>query len=112
MSDPQAAKAAVVDDEPKTPMWLPALGAALFAFVGLWWAVTPSSAPPADADQAASASAAATPPPPAPTPTPPPPQPVRPAQPVAPVVSAIPMPSNQGKGAPGGGQRQRPGAAH
>jgi len=27
--------------EPQTPMWLPAVGAALFITVGLWWAVTP-----------------------------------------------------------------------
>lgn len=33
-------------DEPKSPMWLPALGAALFITVGLWWAVTPSPPPP------------------------------------------------------------------
>ena len=42
------------DDEPKTPMWLPALGAALFVSVALWWAVTPSAAPIAP-DDAASA---------------------------------------------------------
>jgi Spy/CpxP family protein refolding chaperone len=46
------------DDEPKTPMWLPALGAALFVGVALWWAVTPS-APPIVADAAASAVASA-----------------------------------------------------
>jgi len=26
--------------EPKTPMWLPALGAALFLLAGIWWAWT------------------------------------------------------------------------
>src|SRR5580692_6564204 len=31
------------DDEPRSPMWLPALGATLFLGLGLWWAVTPSS---------------------------------------------------------------------
>ncbi len=58
------------DDEPKTPMWLPALGAALFVSVALWWAVTPS-APPIAPDDAASASAAVAAPPPPPA-TPPP----------------------------------------
>jgi hypothetical protein len=48
------------DDEPKSPMWLPALGAALFIGVALWWAVTPS-APPIVADVAASATASAAP---------------------------------------------------
>ena len=44
-------------DEPKSPMWLPALGAALFIAVGLWWAVTPSPPPPPpdEAEPAASA---------------------------------------------------------
>ena len=58
MSDPHAAKPVAVDDEPKTPMWLPALGAALFTSIGLWWAVTPADPPPAAVDQAVSASAA------------------------------------------------------
>lgn len=26
--------------EPKTPMWLPALGATLFLIAGIWWAWT------------------------------------------------------------------------
>jgi|GEM_PF-1912792 len=64
MSDPHVPASAPGDDEPKTPMWLPALGAALFIALGLWWAVTPS-APSAAAAAAASASAAAAPPPPA-----------------------------------------------
>jgi hypothetical protein len=35
--------------EPKTPNWLPALGAALFFLVFVWWLATPSKgAPPAD----------------------------------------------------------------
>jgi hypothetical protein len=55
MSDSHAAP---LEQEPQTPMWLPALGAALFVAVGLWWAVTPS-APPISADTAASASAPA-----------------------------------------------------
>ena len=29
--------------EPKTPMWLTALGALLFALVGVYWIATPSS---------------------------------------------------------------------
>jgi hypothetical protein len=34
--------------EPKTPMWLPALGAVLFLTVGLIWGLTPSSKDKAD----------------------------------------------------------------
>lgn len=57
MTDPHAAQ---VDDEPRTPMWLPALGAAIFVGAALWWAVTPSSAaPPAEGAASASGSAAA-----------------------------------------------------
>jgi hypothetical protein len=59
------------DDEPKTPMWLPALGAALFVGAALWWAVTPSALPIAPADDAPSASASVAAAPPA---APPPPQ--------------------------------------
>jgi hypothetical protein len=79
MSDPHASSsahaAAPADDEPQTPMWLPALGAALFVSVALWWAVTPSAPSPDAAAAAASASAAASAvavptPPPAPTPQP------------------------------------------
>ncbi|HQY63323.1 MAG: hypothetical protein IPQ09_16430 [Myxococcales bacterium] len=37
------------EEEPKTPMWLPALGAALFLLGGMWWAWSSSpSATPAD----------------------------------------------------------------
>ncbi|MGD0673992.1 MAG: hypothetical protein ABSC94_01150 [Polyangiaceae bacterium] len=35
---------AAPDDEPQTPMWLPALGAALFAVLGLVWVMLPSTA--------------------------------------------------------------------
>ena len=100
MSDPHAAKPVAQDDEPKTPMWLPALGAAIFLSVGLWWAVTPADVPPADANQApsASASVAAAPAPPPPAPTPPPPAPA--PRPAVSVVTAPPPPS----GAP---QRKR-----
>jgi hypothetical protein len=52
-------------DEPKSPLWLPVLGGALFLAVGLWWAVTPSAPEMvADADAAPTASAVAAPPPP------------------------------------------------
>ncbi len=44
-------------DEPKTPMWLPALGAALFLIVGIWFATRPTEAPKADAAPVPSASA-------------------------------------------------------
>jgi len=77
------------DDEPKSPMWLPALGAALFVAVALWWAVTPSAQPIApDAAPGASASvavAAAAPPLPA--------QAAQPGQGAIPMGSARPSPS-------------------
>ncbi|HEY2515739.1 MAG TPA: hypothetical protein VGI39_32945 [Polyangiaceae bacterium] len=40
--------------EPKTPMWLPALGAFLFFAVGVWWL---ASSPAAGADESAAAPA-------------------------------------------------------
>ncbi len=107
--------------EPKTPMWLPALGAALFVGVALWWAVTPSSLPIAPDDTAASASASA-----APAPTAPALLPAQavPAQAAAPMGSGRPMPSggvhvspaveerlrkmHEGLLAPGGGSPRRP----
>jgi hypothetical protein len=104
MSDPHAAKAAVLDDEPKTPMWLPALGAALFVTVGLWWAVTPSTPPVSDDGQAPSESASAAAAAPSLRPTPPPIQTQAPIQipppapsPVAPAGNAPPNPSNAAK---------------
>jgi hypothetical protein len=33
-------------DEPKTPMWLPAIGAALFLVFGIWWATRVEDKPP------------------------------------------------------------------
>jgi hypothetical protein len=42
-------------EEPKTPMWLPAVGAALFLVVGVWWAARPSPPPPPDAGEKAPA---------------------------------------------------------
>jgi hypothetical protein len=58
MSDTHASASAPAEDEPKTPMWLPGLGAALFVSVGLWWAVTPGAPPPVTDQPAATASAA------------------------------------------------------
>jgi hypothetical protein len=46
--------------EPQTPMWLPAVGVALFVTVALWWAVTPKApvpAPPTDAPVATASAA-------------------------------------------------------
>ncbi len=40
--------------EPKTPNWLPALGAALFLLVFVWWLATPAPAPAAGASPDAS----------------------------------------------------------
>jgi hypothetical protein len=45
--------------EPKTPMWLPALGAVLFLLVGLLWGLWPSPAKPADAAAPPAASSGA-----------------------------------------------------
>jgi hypothetical protein len=47
--------------EPQTPMWLPALGIALFLLAGIWWATrpVPQAAPPAPAAAASSAAPAA-----------------------------------------------------
>lgn len=48
--------------EPKTPMWLPALGAFLFLSVGLYWGLMPSKDAPAKANPtSATASAEAAP---------------------------------------------------
>ena len=44
--------------EPKTPMWLPALGAVLFLIVGLIWGLTPDPANGAGADTKADPPAA------------------------------------------------------
>src|ERR1700734_2382132 len=66
--------AAPLEDEPQTPMWLPALGAALFVGAGLWWAVTPAAVP-LVAEPAPSASA-----------------PVAPSATAGPAASAAPLP--------------------
>lgn len=48
------------DDEPKTPMWLPALGAVLFLLGGIWWSWSATTAsPPGDASGAGGKPAAA-----------------------------------------------------
>lgn len=49
---------APLPEEPKTPMWLPALGAALFLIVGIWWATRPAPTPPAPANSSAASAAA------------------------------------------------------
>jgi hypothetical protein len=49
MTDPHSDPPSSTDDEPETPVWLPALGFALFIVGGLAWAVTPpiqSATPP------------------------------------------------------------------
>jgi hypothetical protein len=46
-------------DEPKSPLWLPALGAALFLLAGIWWLAWNPEEPKPTAAEAASASAAA-----------------------------------------------------
>ena len=44
--------------EPKTPMWLPALGATLFLMAGVWWAYTSSSQHETETEQAKPAASA------------------------------------------------------
>jgi hypothetical protein len=46
-------------EEPRSPMWLPYLGAALFGLAVVWWLSTPSQAEEDRAAAAASASASA-----------------------------------------------------
>jgi hypothetical protein len=45
--------------EPKTPMWLPAVGAVLFLTVGILWGLSPSPAPEAASPAGAASGAAA-----------------------------------------------------
>ena len=60
MSDPHAA---VPEEEPQSPPWLPALGLALFVAAGIAWSLCsgPGDRPAAAGSEAASASAAAAP---------------------------------------------------
>jgi hypothetical protein len=96
MSDPHAAP---LDDEPRSPMWLPALGAALFVGVALWWAVTPSAAAPAP-EASPGASVAVNPTPPA---SAPPARPTMPGQPgTQPGTGAPQMRAPAGAAAPAG----------
>lgn len=44
-------------DEPKTPMWLPALGGALFLALGIWWISRPADPPPDSASEPTTAAA-------------------------------------------------------
>jgi hypothetical protein len=80
------------EEEPKTPMWLTAVGAALFVGVAAWWAVTPSApSTPVETAPSASAPAAAA----APNPQAqavPPAQPLQQAAPPA-LPARIPLPS-------------------
>ena len=47
-------------DDPSSPLWLPALGAALFLLAGIWWLAFGNDEPkPAPVDQAASAAPSA-----------------------------------------------------
>jgi hypothetical protein len=63
-------------DEPKSPLWLPAVGGALFLAVGLWWAVTPSAPDPVDVAPPPAVASAAPPPPPSTASAPPPARPI------------------------------------
>src|SRR5271170_7895482 len=105
MSDTHASASAPAEDEPKTPMWLTGLGAALFVSVGLWWAVTPGAPPPATDQPAAPASA--NPPPtvaprPQPVPVPTPGVQIQPPMPLGSAAMPVrrPTPGNGPPGAP------------
>lgn len=52
---------APAEDEPQTPMWLPALGAALFIAFGLWLIVSSPSRAESDAESGSSGSGQAAP---------------------------------------------------
>jgi hypothetical protein len=95
------------DDEPQTPVWLPALGFALFVVGGVAWAVTPPAVSAAPPPMPAPSVVVA--PPPAPQAAPPPaPQPAQapptnPPQPLQRPGSTVPKIVLPGAGsAPGG----------
>ncbi len=50
-----------VQDEPQTPMWLPALGIALFLIAGIYWITRPVPQAPPPAPAASTAPAASAP---------------------------------------------------
>jgi len=105
MSDPHAAQ---LDDEPRSPMWLPALGAALFVGVAVWWAVTPSAAAP-PAEGTPIASIVVNPAPPASAAPARPPTPGQPgAQPGAVVPGLVPAGAVPPAGSPGPAGSARP----
>ena len=83
-------------------MWLPALGAALFVSVALWWAVTPAAVPVViAADTAPSASASAPAPAASASALAAPPQP-QPAHSALPLPGTRPLPTLQGVPVPSG----------
>jgi hypothetical protein len=45
------------NEEPKTPMWLPAVGVLLFLGIGIWWATRPVEKPPEPAADETTAAA-------------------------------------------------------
>jgi hypothetical protein len=93
MTDPHSDPPSSTDDEPETPVWLPALGFALFVVGGVAWAVTPPMASATPLPLPAPSVVAAPPPPPptasappanapaASAPAPPPPVPPHPGGP-------------------------------
>jgi hypothetical protein len=94
MTEQHVASGIPQEEEPKTPMWLTAVGAALFVGVALWWAVTPSApSTPVEAAPSASAPAAAAAPNPQAQAVPPPAQPLQQAAPPASAQARIPVPS-------------------
>jgi hypothetical protein len=60
-----------VDDEPKTPLWLPAVGLAFFVGLAVVWATLPEPPPPATAEPVAAAPSVSAVRPAAPPPLPP-----------------------------------------
>ena len=101
MTDPHSETPSSADDEPETPVWLPALGFALFVVGGVAWAVTPpavSATPPPIAAPSV-----------APAPPPPPPQAQQPqaAPPSPPPTATAPTTPPPFAPHPGGGPKLR-----